>query len=88
MTITDVDTLPAKDAVLSAVLSAVSVTQSRRSGLSTGLPRLGSLAASFSSLVPSRLGSRRAAGRGELRTLGARRRPRRDTPLAARRADR
>ena len=49
--ITNVATLSAKYAVLSAVVSAVSVTHMLRSGFSTGLPLLGSVAAAFSSLV-------------------------------------
>jgi hypothetical protein len=51
MPMTNMDTLSAKYAVLSAVVRAVSVTQRLRSGLSTGLPLFSSLAASFSSLV-------------------------------------
>ena len=52
ITIAKVATLSAKYAVLSAVVSAVEVTQMLRAGLATGAPLLGSTAAAFSSLVP------------------------------------
>src|SRR5262245_38567774 len=51
MTMANVATLSAKYEECSAVVSAVSVTQRLRAGLSTGLPLLGSTAAAFSLLV-------------------------------------
>ena len=52
MTITKVAVLSAKYEVLSAVVSAVSVTQICRAGLSRGPPLFGFLRAAFSSFVP------------------------------------
>src|SRR3954468_18386607 len=51
MTIANRAVLSAKYAVFRAVVSAVSVTQIWRAGLLTGFSVLGSMAASFSSLV-------------------------------------